>query len=60
SGDIILTSEQGQVIRLKAIAIPTLNRDTLGVILMRLKPEDKVSAVSVFEKEEDNNGAIPD
>jgi len=50
SKDIILTSENGQIIRIPAESIPTLSRDTQGVILMRLKGNDKVSAVSAFGK----------
>lgn len=51
--DIILTSENGQIIRIPAESIPTLSRDTQGVILMRLNSGDKVSAVSAFGKGEE-------
>lgn len=50
--DILMTSEKGQIIRMSADSVPTLGRDTQGVILMRLTGDDKVSAVSIFEKEE--------
>jgi len=51
--DIILTSENGQIIRIPAKSIPTLSRDTQGVILMRLNSGDKVSAVSAFGKDDE-------
>ncbi len=49
--DVLLTSESGQVIRMPAKDVPVLGRPTQGVILMRLKSNDKVSAVSVMEDE---------
>jgi DNA gyrase subunit A len=48
--DIILTSESGQVIRISANEVPQSSRTTQGVILMRLKEGDSVSAVSSIEK----------
>ena len=48
--DIIMTSEMGQVIRIPVTSIPNSSRATQGVILMRLKEKDKVSAVSSLEK----------
>lgn len=51
--DVILTSEGGQVIRIPAKSVPKLGRPTQGVILMRLKADDRVSAVSVIEDQPD-------
>jgi DNA gyrase subunit A len=48
--DIILTSESAQVIRIPATSIPRSSRTTQGVILMRMKDGDKVSAVSTIQK----------
>ena len=56
--DIILTSENGQIIRIPVTSIPTLNRDTQGVILMRLNSGDKVSAVSAFKKGEETEDLL--
>ncbi len=45
--DLIVISEQGQVIRLPFKSVPQLGRDTQGVRLMRLKEaSDKVSSVT--------------
>ncbi len=49
--DVLLTSESGQVIRIPAKDVPVLGRPTQGVILMRLRSDDKVSAVSVMQDE---------
>ena len=50
--DLIITTESGQVIRIKTSQIPTTARATQGVILMRLGTTDKVSAISIFNQEE--------
>jgi DNA gyrase subunit A len=48
---IIITSKKAQVIKLPLKNIPTLGRDTQGVILMRFsKPNDTVAAVTCLEK----------
>ena len=56
--DIIMTSEMGQVIRIPANSIPNSSRATQGVILMRLKDGDKVSAVSALEKVDRPNPTV--
>lgn len=50
--NIVLTSKQGQVIKLPLKNIPTLSRDTQGVILMRFtkKRGDSVAALTCLEK----------
>jgi len=53
---IVLTSRQAQVIKLPLRNIPSLGRDTQGVILMRFsKKGDTVSSVTCLEKDQDNN-----
>ncbi|MFC1727241.1 DNA gyrase subunit A [Patescibacteria group bacterium] len=48
---IILTSKKAQVIKLPLKNIPTLGRDTQGVILMRFsKANDTIAAVTCLEK----------
>lgn len=54
--DVLMTSESGQVIRIPANEIPQSSRTTQGVILMRLKEGDSVSAVSTLEKVESTEG----
>jgi len=54
---IVLTSRQAQVIKLPLKNIPSLGRDTQGVILMRFsKKGDTVSSVTCLEKDTQNAG----
>ena len=49
--NIVLTSKQGQIIKLPLKNIPTMQRDTQGVILMRFaKKGDSVAAMACLEK----------
>jgi DNA gyrase subunit A len=49
---VILVSKKAITINLPLKNIPTLSRNTRGVILMRFKsPEDKVNAMTVIDKE---------
>lgn len=46
---VLLISKKGVTINLPLVNIPTLSRNTKGVILMRFKsPEDKVSAMTIL------------
>ena len=45
-GDLIVTSQQGQVIRIKAQSISELGRDTQGVRIMKLNDKDKVVSIA--------------
>ncbi len=47
---LILTSQKGQVLRTTLRSVPRLTRDTQGVIIMRLSPQDKVAAATVIKK----------
>lgn len=49
--EVILMSEKGVVIRVKAKDLPVLGRATKGVIIMRLKDNDRVTTVAKVEKE---------
>jgi len=44
--DLMLITNRGQVIRIKTNAIPVLGRNTQGVRLFKLKPEEKVASVT--------------
>ncbi len=44
--DLIITSQQGQVIRIKAQSISELGRDTQGVRIMKLNDKDKVVSIA--------------
>jgi len=50
--EIVITTKEGQTIKLPLTkkSIPTLTRPTQGVILMRLKGENKVAAVALTYK----------
>jgi len=44
--DLIITSQQGQVIRIKAQSISELGRDTQGVRIMKLNDKDKIVSIA--------------
>ncbi len=50
--DVIITTDEGTVIRLDIDKISTLRRNTQGVRLMHLKNEQVVTSVTVTEKED--------
>lgn len=49
---LVLTSNKGQLIKLSIKEIPTLQRQTQGVILMRVRAGEKVAAATVVAKKE--------
>lgn len=51
-GDLICLSKQGQAIRMALSDIPLRGRATQGVIIMRLKGNDKVASISIVLEEE--------
>jgi len=48
---VLFVSKKAVTIKLPLKNIPTLSRNTRGVILMRLKNDDKVSAMTVLQKD---------
>ncbi|MBU1000503.1 hypothetical protein KKE78_03870 [Patescibacteria group bacterium] len=44
---LVLTSSKGQLIKMKLAEVPTLQRQTQGVILMRVRKGEKVAAATV-------------
>ena len=44
---LVLTSTKGQLIKMDLKQVPTLQRQTQGVILMRVRPGEKVAAATV-------------
>ncbi len=44
---LVLTSSKGQLIKMDLKQVPTLQRQTQGVILMRVRPGEKVAAATV-------------
>lgn len=55
TGDLLLSSAEGQVIRIGISKIPVLSRTTQGVILFRLGKSDTLSSVAVIEEHEEVN-----
>lgn len=51
--DIIISTANGMMIRLKVEGIPVTGRNTRGVTLIKLEEEDLVSAVAVVSEEEE-------
>ena len=56
SGDVLLSSLDGQVIRTPLNTVPILTRKTRGSTLMRMKqPGDRVSNVALINAETHDN-----
>jgi len=53
-GDLLITSKEGQAIRLPVGQIASQSRGTQGVILMRLSGADEVSAITVLTNNTSN------
>ncbi|TSC87411.1 MAG: DNA gyrase subunit A [Microgenomates group bacterium Gr01-1014_7] len=49
---LVLTSTKGQLIKMDLKQVPTLQRQTQGVILMRVRPGEKVAAATVVSSRE--------
>ncbi len=49
---LVLTSNKGQLIKMDLAEVPTLQRQTQGVILMRVRPGEKVAAATVVGSKE--------
>lgn len=52
-GDVVLASQKGHFIRMAIKNIKRLGRDTQGVIVMKLKENDKISSVALIDLEAD-------
>jgi len=53
SDEILITSVQGQVVRICVDDIRTIGRSSQGVIVMRLEKKDEVSSVSIVDRMEE-------
>lgn len=51
SETLVLTSNKGQLIKMDLKQVPTLQRQTQGVILMRVREGEKVAAATIVGKE---------
>ena len=49
---LVLTSTKGQLIKMDLAEVPVLQRQTQGVILMRVRPGEKVAAATVVASKE--------
>jgi DNA gyrase subunit A len=50
---LMLMSTSGKVIRLPVSQVPTIGRQTQGVTLMKLDPDETVATMTIAEKKED-------
>jgi DNA gyrase subunit A len=63
--DLMIITDKGQVIRTKISGISLLGRNTQGVRLINVKPDEKVVAVEKMAESEDdtsdgeNSGEMP-
>ena len=57
-GDLLCISKQGQTIRMRLKDIPSRGRATQGVIVMRLKSNDKVATMSVVMEDKESEEAV--
>lgn len=55
---LVLTSNKGQLIKLNIKDVPTLQRQTQGVILMRVKDGEKVVAATVVSPTKDEDQVV--
>ena len=51
--NLMLMSTSGKVIRLPVSQIPTIGRQTQGVTLMKLDPDEMVATMTIAEKKDD-------
>lgn len=51
--EVLLISDDGTMIRIKAEEISTMSRDTIGVRIMKVNSEAKVTSVAVVEPDEE-------
>ena len=49
---LVLTSTKGQLIKMNLKEVPTLQRQTQGVILMRTRPGEKVAAATTVSSKD--------
>jgi DNA gyrase subunit A len=51
--NLVLMSTSGKVIRLPVSQVPTIGRQTQGVTLMKLDPDETVATLTIVEKKDD-------
>ena len=56
--DVIMTTDEGTIIRLDVSKISTLRRNTQGVRLMNLRDNQMVTSVTITEKNDDNDSEV--
>ena len=58
--ELLLVTEQGQIIRMKAGDLRPIGRDTQGVRLMDLAEGDRLVSIATLSEPEDLNGGTPE
>ncbi len=51
--DLIITTDKGMIIRMHVSSISETGRNTQGVILIRLKDDQKIATVAIVDRQED-------
>jgi DNA gyrase subunit A len=51
---LMLISTSGKVIRLPVSQVPTIGRQTQGVTLMKLDPDETIASMTIVDKKEDD------
>jgi DNA gyrase subunit A len=54
---LVMTSNKGQLIKINLKDVPTLQRQTQGVILMRMREGEQVAAATVVSSKEQGQDA---
>ena len=53
--DLIITTDKGMIIRMHVSSISETGRNTQGVILIRLKDEQKIATVAIVDRQDDES-----
>ncbi len=56
--DVLIISDDGTMIRTRSNEISVMSRDTIGVRLMRVNEDTKVTSVAVVDKEDEDNQEV--
>ena len=57
--DIVITTDQGQTIRMSCSGVSKMRRNTQGVRLISLKPNEYVTGVAIIHGEDDEETPLP-
>lgn len=58
NNDLIITTDRGMIIRMHVSSISETGRNTQGVILIKLKDDQKIATVAIVERQEEDKEEI--